>query len=724
MKLARMFLIAAAAILFLAPRESQSCGPFPYDAEFVYVLGPPDTLLYNQGKLGIVQPTYYRRNLIVAYRYFSGAPLTKEEIADVSPTPQQPVPSAQRPRFDFGTSPGAAQWLEARNAVPGVQPAKGLDSDRHVPGQNSWQSYPDCLEDAFTTAAATLRARIGKWGAASAEVTEWVRGQDLVFQNCKEGFHLPADLQPGSDPLLVADRHYQVAAAEFYAEKFADAERDFRAIGNDAASPWRDRAPYLVARALIRKATLGGDSKALPAAERQLRSIVDDPAHKALEGPAASLLDFVHGQLDPEARMAELGSTLIKPGASSHFDQDITDFTRLWDKLGHGPAAKSELADWITTYQAHADAGHALERWRQTGNPAWLLAALQATGPTDAAAPELIAAARALKPDHPAYATAVYFGLQIETRRSPDAAREWADAALASQQPADARNSFLAIRQSLARDWNDFLRFVPRDPVAAYSVGADETIDSWGTAAHTGRQFAADSVNLLNYSVPLARWVDAAKSPLLPRNLQLQLAQAGWVRAIVLGRPAEARSLAGRLAELQPAVAAGLRDYLAQTDPAARFAAVFLMLRDPGFDLMVRQGWPRETPIGKIDDFRDNWWDWGRAVGGRFDEAKPDAAVHAPAKFLPPAEQAQAAKEAANLKAAAEFAPDYLGQQALAWARQHPDDPRVPEALHLVVRATRFGNTGSNNIVSKAAFQLLHAKYPKSTWTAQTPFWY
>ena len=68
MKLARMFLIVVAAILLLAPPESQSCGPFLPEAQFVFRLGPVDELPYYQGKLGIVQPTYRRRNLIVAYR--------------------------------------------------------------------------------------------------------------------------------------------------------------------------------------------------------------------------------------------------------------------------------------------------------------------------------------------------------------------------------------------------------------------------------------------------------------------------------------------------------------------------------------------------------------------------------------------------------------------------------------------------------------------------------
>ena len=70
------------------------------------------------------------------------------------------------------------------------------------------------------------------------------------------------------------------------------------------------------------------------------------------------------------------------------------------------------------------------------------------------------------------------------------------------------------------------------------------------------------------------------------------------MRASVLGRQAEARALASRLAELKPEVAAGMREYLAETDPAAaKFAAVFLLLRNPGFDLEVRTGWPRQTHL-------------------------------------------------------------------------------------------------------------------------------
>jgi hypothetical protein len=724
MRLLSTLLIVVAAVLLLVPPESQSCGPFLPEAQFSFRLGPTEQLPYDRGRLGIVQPSYYRRNLIVAYRYFSGAPLTSEETATLAPTPA--APSKETPGLETGLSPATAAWLMARNEVPGMKPLTGLIAERKVPGEQ-WQTYQACLDDAFTTAAATLKERSVKWGAGSPELAEWVRGQDAVFQNCSEGVHLPAELKPGANALLAADRRYQIAAAEFYAEKFADAGRDFKAIGRDAASPWHERAPYLVARALIRQATLGGDAQAMQAAERQLGAILVDPASKALRAPAIALLGFVRGRIDPEGRMAELGAALAKPRHGARFDQDVTDFTMLWDKLQHGPASgRSELADWIAAYQEPDDASRAAARWRQTKNPAWLVAALRASGDAPA---DLIDAARALKPDHPAYATAVDLALGIETHRSADAAREWVDRALATRQPPDARNAFLARRQLVARDYDEFLRYAPREPVAVSVDQADAPIGDFkaGNAANNigaGPQFAADSAEAFNRAVPLERWVEAAHSPRLPRNLQLEVAQAGWTRAILLGRQAEARALAGALAELKPALAPAMRAYLAETDPAAaKFAAVFLILRNPGVDTKAREGWPRLTEIGEIDEFRDNWWHW---ADDKQDEPTPvNPKRETPKDFLPQAEWALGAKEAKDLRAAAGFAPDYLCQQTLDWARQHPQDARVPEALHLAVRATRYGTTGPETTgFSKAAFQLLHTKYPTSKWATQTKYWY
>jgi len=62
---------------------------------------------------------------------------------------------------------------------------------------------------------------------------------------------------------------------------------------------------------------------------------------------------------------------------------------------------------------------------------------------------------------------------------------------------------------------------------------------------------------------------------------------------------------------------------------------------------------------------------------------------------------------------------------ACGWLRDHPEDPRLPEALHLAVRSTRWGQGDEqNSSVSRAAFLFLHKHYPNSEWTKKTTYWF
>ena len=92
--------------------------------------------------------------------------------------------------------------------------------------------------------------------------------------------------------------------------------------------------------------------------------------------------------------------------------------------------------------------------------------------------------------------------------------------------------------------------------------------------------------------------------------------------------------------------------------------------------------------------------------------------------FLSDAERRAAADEVARLGAEPPAA-SWFTREALAFARENPKDPRAPEFLARAVRATREGCAdGETRALSKAAFEALHRRYPKSTWAKETKYWF
>ena len=703
LKLRLTALAIPAAILF-APGLVQSCGPYIESALFTTaeVAFPGG---FASGELGVLSPDYSHSDLLMAYRTLSGIPLDSNET---------PAPA-------WGNIPqdSASPWLAARNQLPGVTPISHLDIDSKVPG-DEFESYTNCLPPAFVNAADTLQNRVATWGANSPQLTEWLRGQDTVFENCAGGPAIPARL-PQAEPLLAADRDYQIAAAEFYARQFEKAEADFDRIAADTSSPWHDISAYIAARVCIRQATLGKNNAKLLEADARLRAIANDPARGKLCTSAQDLLNFVRARTDPNQRLTELAAEAMQPKLGDRLSDDLADYTDIWYHMqssGHLPAAgKSEVTDWILAIQHGGDNA---AKWRAKPTLPWLLAALMWTKSDD---PDLIDAARAVKPASPAYATAAYYGIrrQIQAGQT-DAARTWTDEALQQNAPPQVSNLFRAERFYLAQNWTEFLRFAPRTPVAS-DLGPVPPNEAGKPA------FDLDAAQLLNTTVPLRLWSDATHNNLMPRNLQTQLAQAGWTRAIILNDRNTASAFAQRLAILKPELATDMRKYLAEPDPAAaHFDAIFLMLHAPGFEPRLRPGWGRETPVLRHDIFRDNWWALDSPqspgdllnpyLGGKF----ISAAISAPQREAGNSEWSKIMQRAAN-------GVDYLCSETLAWAKAHPDDARVPQALYLAVEATHYGpwqkaGPNSKNEWSKQAFTLLHSRYPASQWAAKTKYWY
>ena len=764
---------------------------------------------YVDGKLGILWPGYQRRYLVLAYRYLDHKPLSAAERASLEGRMRPNIVPPGSPEPDTPVT----VWLKARSHALGLKQVQPVEIQPMK--VNGFSQYPNCGDDAFTNAAATVIRRAQKFGVASDAIQDWVSGQDAVFMNCGSA----ADLMWYSDDekrppkvlyeprpvtldsaLLKYDRQYQVAAANFYYGDFDRSAADFQAIAHQPDSPWRTWAPYLVARSYVRKATLApiGDQSFNPvdmrAAESQLRTVLADQSLAPVHPAAQSLLHYVEARLYPERRAHAIADELAA-GVSGRMVDELFDYTLLLDHILEEPAllqgiqekiaaykgsatsgdyeefakvdawrsnAKKDrtfddLTDWVLTFQLDATASHqySYDRWQATMSQPWLMSALVTSSPADAHATELMDAAGHIPSDSPAYDTALYHRVRLlEGLNQPSQARQLLDAnwhRIDDQAPSD-RNAFLAQRFAVAQNFAEFLRFAPRTPL--------ELSDHVGTHAYYCFQGACngdaanlilkpppqrlelDSVKTFNQALPLSMLAEASASTMLSPELRNELAARTWLRAALLDNTAVARQLQPHVLDAYPQLRPYLEQYGQADSPAARkFALVFMLLHFSGMQPFVNSGAMGSVVRPDIDSY-GSWWCYDV---GSMQEHRPqqryawsaagsnpsmsiqvgdnDKPATTPA-WLSKSDLAQARKESVRI-ATIGAAPLYFAPVVLDWAKSHPDDPRVPEALHYFVRSTRFGCVDKSiGPYSRRAFDLLHSRYANSEWAKKTPYWF
>jgi hypothetical protein len=400
------------------------------------------------------------------------------------------------------------------------------------------------------------------------------------------------------------------------------------------------------------------------------------------------------------------------------------------------PALRNdELTDWLITFQSSSAESleHSLAEWRTKQTVPWLIAAATKMTPGHPQNEQVLKAAAALAPDTPGFASASFHIVRMAIANGRAAqARAKLDELLASHRGAFPRstvNEFESQRLLLATSLEDFLQHAQKVP-AAFSwdddgreIPAEESEQSEETKALSGKPlFDLDVTRLFNRQFPLTTWKRAAESTSLPTHLRRDVAQAAWLRAVLLDDSRTADALVPTLKSLIPELSDPLNDYAKTTTPdAKKFAALFLWLKTPGLEPIVDSGIGRGGAVGEQDSYRDNWW-----CGAAFPETSVSG--EQPKVAVPPllnqTEQAAGKTEAARL-ASFGATPNYLAREVIQWASKHPRDPRVPEALHLVVKTTRFGCTDKETARwSKTAYDLLHRRFPRSIWTKRTPYWF
>ena len=708
---------------------------------------------FVSGRLGVVQPTFARSYLVIAWRWMNGTGMSRGETEQALSYFDDRQRGTNYDKWAKGAEDWPDYWRWRRAAIPNPPPPKvsTVTAGQYAYDRDNHQFVLNCAEDAYRTAVHTLEDRRSRFGARSAAFQSWLTAQDMVFENC-DGQKLSLPAQPAADlPLLIRqDRQYQIAAANFYAAHYPEALAGFRAIAADHTSPWSGLSNYLIVRTLYRM-------EKHPDMNREATRVLSDASLSAFHGMTWNMAERAGLRERDQTYFTELARLLSARRQDNGLREELWNYTDIYDGIignadpygavwyGQGDAPPDEqrfrsvpLTDWIHSFQAQDAAAHArsIAQWKRTRSVPWLLAAMAHATGKEPDAQALIEAAAQVPSQSPAYLTAAWHLIRLTAERSKtEESREELDAILNSptlKGLASDVNLFRSLRMVAAADFQDFLRFALRNPVLVVNSMNTGEVPDEREARYIAKEWKAhpsldrDAVTVLNFNTRFDLLEQAALSEEYPVEVRQEIALTAFTRGLLLDR--DLTQIAGAVESSTPELSSLVSGWRAATTAEEkRFAAAFLVLRRPEARPYLKPGISRDSKPGQLDNFRDNWWcpvDVIRPLQ-RQEDADGRRLVYpaTPPAFLEK-DSGQVAVELAQLEKQGNAA-EFLGRIVTSWAKDHADDPRVPEALHRVVVATHLGcaDTGTP-AMSKAAFQLLQKGYPKSEWAKQTPFWY
>lgn len=711
---------AVAASTLLHPDDSLACGADMPEVVFVRSGGPdlpPERTL--DGAVGIIDARYDIDELAIAYRHFVGLGFDPRERESV-------IAAHAARRTSYHGDTYATPWLEARRRV--------ISEDHYIATGYSGTSYDfvqNCNADAFARAAATLDARVRATSRTSPEVQRFVAAQDLVFLACsrsERSEHMPP---PGDTVRERNDRAYQTAARAFYLGDLAGALAGFEAIAANASSEWRFLARYLVARVHQRRAfeEEGAWRDGLEAAVRTLDGILADPTMAQWHAPARDYRDFVMARLDPSGRFRELTVSVAARHHGEKLGTMLSDLRWLEkeDSFARVPNA-DRFAVFVATIRdpGPASAARAATLERQTGSPAFLVAALLAA-PTLRALPaadveRLLERAAALPASHPAYATALahrarlLLGREGVDRRAMYRALITARDALGHRRGASVAHALTLLAFAYATTVDEALA----TSGAATTVTNREDPYEPDQTPDTAFDFHAYGKRFFD-RLPLATWARVAQGTALPADARAELATVAYARALVTDDTRTRRALAPVVAARFPEAAALIRAVESATDDdARRYARIWLLLHASSM----------RFELDELSEVADR----GFTSGARY-YCEPTSYIedegsiaHAISASVDRNEARLVGDSASPSRASlSRLAPAgaFLAREAVAAATARPNDPRNPELLARAVRATRWACGGEGTrAASRDAFRMLHARYPNSPEARETRHFY
>ena len=657
-----------------------------------------------------------------------------------------------------GHEPGFVEVLEADGYVVGeLQTWRVVTVEELLNGRRVETALwvHNCRPDAFRMARATYVERRARYGMGSVELDRWVRMQIAVFRQCGEDEGGPP-AEPAADWRAVEqhDRRYQLAAWHFYRLGYLEAAARFRAIAQSTDSPWQALARYLVPRSLARHAVVNermerqgwarkpspGRVRFLEEALAEFERLAADEVYLAEFPSVTNQIMRIRTELDDSAFVGDVERRLIEEPAAMD-PIDLRDYDYLADRWHTVRGRPEEYGRWLQHVRVLADSlahglhydmvpapvDELLDAWREERSLPYLYLALafahESSPPQDLR--DLLAQSQDHASGTPGYLAMLGQRLRVARILGDDAAvTELKDELVAQLPQAISRATANEMRlrlASAATDWREYIQWgslLPLDLPWEDAFARSLPLSRFHRITSETRLFSGEVAALLNLFLTPRMFMDVLDAPPLSEYQRSRLANAGWVRALLADDVSAAVELAAWVGRFSPLLKEAMARFVAAEDKY--FDAAWIVLKHPGLSPWVRPGVGRtQLEIGHkpasdrlgVSMSTYNWW--CPKLGHNLDRLASDLPYLV--RGVDPDTQVTA-----ELPTAAEF----FGPHVIRYARENQSDPRIPEALHRVVFATRYSCQSGPGAVSRAAYAILHEDYSGSKWAERTSYWY
>ncbi|CAN5271355.1 hypothetical protein BH10CYA1_BH10CYA1_36750 [soil metagenome] len=740
--------------------------------------------LYAAGNIGVVQPGWAKSYLVVAYRYLNFKPLSKNEQDSIINLWHFRIKGGSR-FSSMGLIDDRDAYLALRSKAIGADPKKNSDLSYNM---DSFCYEHEISDSSMLQARQTLAQLLQKYKPLSPQVREWVKAQDGLYGlPGQKGVKVvvPLELAGTADSTLQDYRNYQIAAANFYLNKYDAALSKFEQIAAKTKSPMKDIASYMVLRVKAADVRLTHNDENNAVANLLQNAVLHADKVSTRENILNLLRPINYLKETSVGAIKMLSSSIVK-GTTQRFGGDVGDLTFLLDgnplhpestePISEELVAASDLADWVITIQSSvfADldydhspeakakekvreqryASHALQMWRKTKTLAWLVAAVTTNGLRSSATSDLRDAANSVGRTSPAYLTCRFYiaDALIESGKKQEARAVLLPLLSTSKLPPSSRNLFAMQMAAASSTAVDYLKFAVQYPPETLQSNTDlvtpkflkdESSNYYSTEVPAFDSEVADDISR---NAPLSIWMSFAQSNSIPQQFKSIVLRSAWTRAQLLQRNDQALKISDAMAATNPVLRNSVARFKSAPEGLARqFAGACVVLKNFGMTPYLEGGLERHGErVDEFDWYNGNFWVPFPLVKEKKDSDQDSWSFYETVAFngsaamgermkgyganglnsrLTPAEKKQADTERALILK--NNPSRYYGQTVLSWARSHPSDADVPEMLYRVVKLPKWtAESTDGSAFSKKAYFALHNNYPGSKWTKKAVCYY